>query len=53
MQLGVYEEIIMKNAFNNERLDRWRGVLYAIPQDMDNYRLKSSQCNNYLRKIAF
>lgn len=29
MQLSVHERIIMKNAFNDERLDRWRGVLHG------------------------
>lgn len=28
-RLGVHERISMKNAFNDERLDRWRGVLHA------------------------
>jgi len=29
MQLNVHEKVIMKNAFNDERLDRWRGVLHG------------------------
>lgn len=41
MQLSVHERIVMKNAFNDERLDRWRGVLHAIPQETNNYRLKN------------